>query len=153
MWEQIYETLRTGMRDGQQTRSGMALEVCARAHVHVLRSALTFAALDGSTFITRAHQEAALAIWDYAEASAMYLFGHVSGDPVTEVIHAALAARGPLSRTDISRLFSRHMDAGTIQTALDALLASGRARMWKEPTSGGPREMWEAVAPASGDAA
>ncbi len=144
VWDQVYEPLRTGMRDGKPSRSGMALDVCARAHVHVMRHALTFAALDGSSVMTAKHQEAALAIWDYAEASAMYLFGHVSGDPIAEVIADALVARGPLTRTQISQLFNRHVESGAIQTALDTLAASGRGRMWKEQTSGGPREMWGA---------
>jgi hypothetical protein len=147
-WEAIYESLRTGERDGQSTRTGMAVEVCARAHVHVTRMALIFAALDGSAHITTAHQEAALAIWDYCEACACYLFGQLSGDPIVEVIADALAARGPLSRTDISRLFNRNVEASAIQAALDSLASAWRASMHKEPTSGGPREIWTACAPA-----
>jgi hypothetical protein len=145
VWEVIYEPLRTGKREDMPKRTGMALDACARAHVHVTRMALIFAALDGSSCITIAHQEAALAIWNYAEASAMYLFGHVSGDPMAEVIMEALTTRGPFSRTDIGRLFNRHVESAAIQATLDTLKEAGRARMWKVPTNGGPREMWDAV--------
>jgi hypothetical protein len=150
VWEQVYESLRTGEVDGKSSRSGMALEVCARAHVHVLRTSLIFTAVDGSHVMRAEHQEAALAIWDYAEACAMYLFGHVSGDPIAEVIYDALCQCGPLNRTEISRLFSRHTDAGAIQAGLDSLRTTGRARSWNEDTGGRSREMWEAVLQAGG---
>jgi hypothetical protein len=150
VWETVYEALRTGEREGKQTRSGMAIEVCARAHVHVMRIAFTFAALDGSTLVKPEHQEAALAIWDYAEACALYLFGHVSGDPVAEVIYDALRQRGPLTRTQISQLFSRHTDAGVIQHALATLRDAGRARTWTEKTAGHSCELWAVTEAAGG---
>lgn len=143
-WAGVYESLRTGIGpDGKPTRKGMAKEVCARAHVQVMRISLIFAALDGSHVITAAHQEAALAVWDYCEACAAYLFSQVSGDPTAEVIHTALVERGQMTRTEISKLFSRHVEHGAIQAALDALTAEGRASSRKESTSGGPRELWE----------
>jgi hypothetical protein len=141
IWEGVYEPLRRG----DAKRTGMAREVCARAHTHVLRIALIFAALDGSAQITAAHLQAALAIWTYLEACAVYLFSRASGSPIADVIYDALVARGPLTRTDISHLFSRHVTAAQIQGALDTLLADGRVHKHKEETAGAPREIWEAV--------
>lgn len=146
-WKSVYESLRRGRTgpNGAPLRTRMAVEVCARAHVHVLRWALTFAALDGSATITCQHLDAAGALWDYAEASAIYVFGEVSTDPMAETIYKGLVERGPLTRTEIWGLLGRHTSAEAVQQALDTLVADGRARCEREETAGPPRELWSAV--------
>jgi hypothetical protein len=143
LWEAQYELLREGGREGLPPREGMAKDVCARAHVAVLRIALIFAALDGSPLITAAHLDAALACWDYCERCAAYLFGDVAGDPVENVIARALKERRKMTRNDVMNLYGRHRPSAAIQTALDALLTAGKVRTFQEPTNGRPAEWWE----------
>jgi hypothetical protein len=145
VWDHVYEKLR---RD--ETRRGLAREVCARAQVMVMRFSLIFAALDGSPVITREHQEAALALWDYCEACAAYLFDDVSGDPIADVIADALN-HSPQSRTKISGLFRRHVEKVVIDGALDQLVADGRAYRVMEETAGRSCEMWYAKEAAQAD--
>jgi hypothetical protein len=145
VWNGVYESLRTGERDGAPGRAGLAREVCARAHVQVTRMAAIFSALDGSATMRVPHQDAALAVWDYSEATAAYLFSGVSGDPITEVIADALVKRGPMTRTDISKLFSRHQSKADIDGALADVLATGRACSEQVATSGRPMEVWDAT--------
>jgi len=57
VWHEVYE----GLHRGNEQRPGLTAEVCARAHVLVIKLSLIFAALDGSHTITAAHQDAALA--------------------------------------------------------------------------------------------
>jgi len=138
-------TTARGGREGLPERRGMALDVCSRAQVMVLRLSVIFAAMDRSDTITTAHQEAALAIWDYCERCAAYLFSDVAGDPVENVIADALRARGKLSRDELRGLFSRHQPSAAIQMALDALLAARKVRCVKQQTPGRSFEYWEWV--------
>jgi hypothetical protein len=141
-WGKVYETLRSGERERLPPRQGLALDACARAHVMVLRIALIFAALDGSSVITIAHQDAALAIWEYSERCAAYLFGDLAGDPVENVIADALRQSGRMRREELRALFSRHLPAAALQVALDALERAGKVHQTKEQTAGRPVEFW-----------
>lgn len=87
---------------------------------------------------------AALALWDYAEASARYVFGEATGDPVADQILDAVRDAGDegMTRTEISNLFGRHKNAGHINRALSLLLAARRVRRESEDTGGGPSERW-----------
>lgn len=144
-WSTIYDQLRTGERQGLPPRQGMALDACARAHVAVMRIALIFAALDSSSVITTRHQNAALAVWDYSEHCAAYLFGDLASVPVENVIADALQRRGRMRREELRALFSRHLPATALQVALDALEQAGKARQTLEQTGGRPGEYWEWV--------
>lgn len=144
-WVEQYELLRRGGRPGLPERKGAALDVTARGHVMVLRMALIFAAMDGSDVITTAHQDAALAVWDYCERCAAYLFGDVSADPIENTISDALQREGRMRREQLLALFSRHQATASIQLALDALQRAGRVRSSKEQTSGRPIEWWQWV--------
>jgi hypothetical protein len=108
---------------------------------------LLYALLDTSRTIERPHLEAALACWDYAEASARYLFGASLGDPVADTILGALG-RSPkgLTRTDISGLFKNHAKASQIDRALTALRDANLAAPTVKGTGGRPSEVWHVLA-------
>src|SRR5207247_2472153 len=67
-WWDLYPTLT-------EPNDGLTGAVCARAEAHVVRLALLYALLDRARAIELAHLEAALALWDYAHASARWVFG------------------------------------------------------------------------------
>jgi hypothetical protein len=100
--------------------------------------------MDESETIEYEHLAAALALWDFAEESARYIFGDATGDPVADDIAEALKAAGDdgLSRTDIRDLFGRHKSADRINGALAVLLKLGRLRKEDVPTGGRPTERW-----------
>ena len=51
-----------------------------------MRLALIYALLDQAEAIDVVHLEAGLAVWQYCEASARYIFGDLLGDPAADLI-------------------------------------------------------------------
>ncbi len=140
VWAAIYSDL-------SDAKPGLFGSLIARSEAQVLRLALLYALLDTSRTIERPHLEAALACWDYAEASARYLFGASLGDPVADTILGALG-RSPkgLTRTDISGLFKNHAKASQIDRALTALRDANLAAPTVKGTGGRPSEVWHVLA-------
>ena len=98
-WEAVYPTLSAG-------QPGLLGAVTARAEAQVLRLSLVYALLEGVDQIDVPHLKAALAVWEYCEASAAYIFGNALGDPVADEICTALQHAGDgMSRTAIRDLF------------------------------------------------
>src|SRR5262249_54043770 len=94
------------------------------------------------------HLRAALALWEYCETSARYVFGDALGDPVADEILRALRNNPDgLTRTAIRDLFGRNRNADQIGRALALLLQNGLARVVSEQRDGGPAERWFAVFP------
>ena len=138
-WVAIYPGLSEG-------RPGLVGAAIARSEAYVIRLAVTYAMLDGTDVIGLPHLRAALAVWDYAETSARYVFGDTAGDPVADRILDALRAAGaPMNRTDISAALGRHAPAEAITRALEALRAQGRVQCHSVATAGRPAETWEAA--------
>jgi hypothetical protein len=142
LWEAVYPKLSEG-------EPGLVGAVLARAEAHVLRLSLIYAALETSPVVTMDHLEAALAVWDYAEASARRIFGDLLGLTVADAILAALRSRGPMTRDDITNaVFSRNRPASEIEAALRLLEERGKARKSSRPSESGkgrPAEIWEAT--------
>lgn len=139
LWNKIYPALSEGGR-------GMLGAVTGRAEAQVLRLSLIYALLGGARVIKLPHLKAALAVWDYCEQSAAYLFGTATGDPTADRILEALKANpAGLGRADIRQLFSQHKTQPQIEHALDLLHDAGLATWRKEKTSGRPKERWTAL--------
>ena len=135
-WSEVYGPLSEG-------KPGLLGAVTGRAEAQVMRLAALYAAMDQSNTIEEEHLLAALALWDYAESSARYIFGGATGDPVADRIMEALRARPDgLTRTEIRDLFKRNESGERIDQALTLLLAVGHARSTREETGGRPVERW-----------
>ena len=109
-----------------------------------MRLALLYALLDRCPVIRADHLRSALALWDYAERSAAYIFGDALGDPDADALLDALrSASGGLTRTDIrERVFQKNKSAERIAQTLALLSASGLAHARTEATGGRPAERW-----------
>lgn len=109
-----------------------------------MRLAALYAVMDESYEIEHEHLLAALALWEYAEASARYIFGDATGDPAADQIDEALKAAGGdgMTRTEISHVLGRNRSADHINRALGLLLSIGRVRRETEETRGRPSERW-----------
>jgi hypothetical protein len=110
-----------------------------------MRIAALYAVLDCSSVIRPEHLAAALAVWEYCEASAVATFGDAIGDQVADEILLSLRSRGSMTRTEISTLFARHKNKEHIERALELL--SGINLIIREYTETGGRraEVWRAV--------
>jgi hypothetical protein len=148
MTKQAREAWEVAYGDLSADRLGLLGAITARAEAQVIRLALLYALLDGRHEIDVAHLRAALALWEYSEASAVRIFGDALGDPVADEIYRALKPAGAsgMSRTTIRDLFGRHQSAGRIGAALALLKTNHRARSETVSTGGRPCEMWFAVA-------
>jgi hypothetical protein len=134
LWREVYGPLSEG-------KPGLFGAVIGRAEAQVLRLAALYAVMDGSRTIDAVHLEAALALWEYAEQSALYVFGEATGDPVADTILEALgSAPSGLTRNEIRNLFTRHRSSERIRGALEELARLGRARRESRSTGGRPEE-------------
>jgi hypothetical protein len=139
-WKAVYTNLSAA-------QPGLLGAVVARAEAQVVRLAMIYALANGKTEVDVVHLKAALAVWEYCEASAARIFGQALGDPVADEILLALrqANTEGMTRTAIRDLFGRNRSGDRIGAALALLLTKGRARAETRETSGRPAEVWFAV--------
>lgn len=135
-WRSIYREL-SGDRPDSYADS------VSRAEAQVMRLACIYAALDCADVVRLPHLRAAVAVWDYCEASASCIFDRGAIDPVEMKISAALSGNAEgMTRTEISRLFSGNRTAQEIERALGSLSKAGKAQMEPTHTSGRPEQRW-----------
>jgi hypothetical protein len=139
-WEAVYPTLSAG-------QPGLLGAITGRAEAQAIRVAFLYALLDRQDRIGVAHLRAALAFWEFSEASAAHIFGNLLGDPVADDILLALRQAGSsgMTRTGISGLFGRNQSADRIGAALRLLATHGLARMVTRGTGGRSAEVWIAT--------
>jgi hypothetical protein len=126
-------------------KPGLLGAIVGRGHVHVLRLATLWALLDRDDVIRRPHLRAALAVWEYAQASALYIFGAALGDDTADTIldHLRSAADAGMTRTDIHAAFKRNQANHEITQALNVLFAAGLTYPKREQRDhGAPTERW-----------
>ena len=129
LWRTIYEELSEG-------KSGMLGAVIARAEAQVMRLSCLYALLDKSSLVSQDHLSAAIALWEYCEASARFVFGMSLGDPVADEIKKALDENEEgLTRTEISNYLGRNKSSNQISRCLNLLVESGMAISKKEGDS------------------
>ena len=140
LWRSRYPELSEG-------KPGLLGAVTSRAEAQVMRMACIYALLNHSDTIRQDHLFAALAVWDYCEASARFIFGDALGDPLADELLSKLkCAPDGLTRTEINHAFGRNRQEVEIQRALAVLADSGRARCRKEKRGGGrPAERWYCI--------
>ena len=113
LWRGMYEDLST-------PPEGRLGKILGRAEAQVMRLALLFALLDEANHIDVQHLDAAMVFWRYCEASARHIFGEMFTNPKTQRIWEALD-KGPMTRSEISALFSNNASKEQIDAALDEL--------------------------------
>jgi hypothetical protein len=139
IWVSIYESLT-------RSKPGLLGEILARAAAQVIRLSSLYAMLDSSREIGAKHLLAALAVWNYTEASARKLFGDLTGDADADAILSALRSQHEgLTRTEISNLFARNLSAARIERALNSLLGFELVRFEDDRSSGRKSTRWFAI--------
>ena len=114
IWMNVYLKLSKG-------NGGIIGDLLGRATNHIIRLSMLHALMDFKTTIEAHHIETALAIWDYCEQSARYIFeSQAAVDPVQKKVVEALQA-GPKTATEINKYFNHHAKAEKIQMAIKEL--------------------------------
>jgi hypothetical protein len=142
-WREVYSELSEG-------KPGLLGAVTSRAEAQVMRLACLYALQDMSYVVRPEHLTAALALWEYCEASARYIFGQRLGDPVADELLSALRkhAQG-MTRTEIRDWFQRNRKVQEIDRALLLLSKQGLIRREDSQSGGRPVERWFAVTKAT----
>jgi hypothetical protein len=137
VWAENYERLET-------SRFGYLAKITQRASPYVLRLSLIYALLDKSNLIEKEHLEAALAVWQYSENSARYIFGEQLENRDAQKILNALQENSEtgLARSEIRDLFDRHITNQKLNAALSLLLEYNLAEPIKQETKGRSKEIW-----------
>jgi len=144
-WTLIYRPLSV------TNRSGLVAALLARAEAQVLRLAIVYALLDGKAEIDTVHLKAAVAVWEYSERSAYFIFKDATGQSDADVILKALrdASDVGMTGTEISNLFAGGRSAVLLAQALQLLLENGLAMVTREEkgagTAGRPVNRWRAT--------
>jgi hypothetical protein len=141
IWESIYAALSAG-------GDGLHGAVTARAEAQVIRLALIYCLLDGSPQIDRPHLLAALAIWDYCDATAKFVFGSSLGNKIADELMRRLRGSGSvgMTRTEIRDAFNKHLSAERLGAALELLRSKGlvACEIGQLHVAGGrPPEIWK----------
>lgn len=102
-------------------------KILARAEAHVLRLAMIYAVLDNEETIDVEHLKAALAVWDYCERSAVWIFGKQSRSSLANRILAAIKEKTTgFTKTEIANdVLGKNANAEAINDAFSELLSSG----------------------------
>jgi len=137
LWEEVYPSLSEG-------KEGLLGAILARAEANVTRLACIYALTDQSVEIKPEHLKAALAIWQYCEASVKYIFRDTTRNKLTDRIYTLLLEHEKgMTRTDINNYYQKHKSSKEIQEALDLLNYVGIVDMEKLETKGRPVEVWK----------
>jgi len=140
LWHTVYHQLA-------EPQPGIAGQIAARAEAHTIRLALIYALTDNSRTIQPQHLDAALALWDYAQRSAVWALERTASDPLAQQIHAALKHALPdgLTRTQLRDLLHRNPATAQLDQALAALAHDGKVASQRVLTAGRPAELWTAT--------
>lgn len=140
LWRAVYPVL-------SRDRYGLAGSLTGRAEAHVLRLSLLYAVLDLSTAVRPEHLAAAIALWEYCEASVRFVFGDSTGDPLADDLLALIRRSGDgITRSELREFIGSKTPADRIGRALGLLLRAGLARSETRETGGRPAELWFAAA-------
>ncbi len=128
---------------------GLFGKVTARAEAQVRRLACIYALLDQSSIVDLPHLAAALAVWQYAEDSARFIFGDRIGDGLADKILAALReVPGGLSRSEIyNEVCKKNKSRSEIEAALSLLQQKGMVAKRIDSYAKRPTETWTYVRP------
>jgi len=140
LWRTCYEKLHA-------ERPGIAGALLSRGDAHVRRLAMLYALGDECCQVGRRHLEAALAVWQFCEASVRELFGTKTGDPLADELMEKLkeAGTGGMNRTAIHSAFNNNRPVERITAALETLRRNGLAHSPGRQPGGHPgrsEERW-----------
>ena len=131
LWRTVYPTL-------SQEHTGLVGSIINRAEAQTLRLALVYALWDGQAEITAKHLQAGLAMWQYAQDSAMYIFGGRVFDPLESKI-LQLLREGSMTATELYRALNGNVSKERLQPVLQQLEAQQRICISKQKTDGRPK--------------
>lgn len=145
LWESVYDKLT-------EERLGAFGKATTRARPQVVRLSCIYALLDMSRVVKREHLEAALAVWQFCEDSARYLFGDSTGISKVDKTLRALRTAGlnGLARAAITTdVFKNNISAPELTEVLSVLQRHKLAFCNVEGSGRAETERWYAYSVVS----
>lgn len=140
LWHKLYYEVSVDL-------PGIIGSMTSRAETQILRIAMIYCLIDGTTNISSNHLEAAFAVWNFSKESTVYLFSFHNPedrDPETTLFIDALSEKD-LSQSDVSNLFCGHKTSRELNVFLSELESMNLIRQTKLKTSGRSKTMWSLV--------
>jgi hypothetical protein len=138
IWRGVYPELSEG-------KPGLLGAMTSRAEAHVMRLSAIYALLDRSAVVKPDHLLAALAVWQFCDDSAKFIFGESLGDPLAdEILRPLRMSETGMTKTEISNLFGRNKSSAQLTRALHMLIQQGLVHCDKQETEGRTAEVWRA---------
>lgn len=140
LWEDVYPRL-------SEPKPGLLGAVTSRAEAQVKRIASIYAILETESYIRINHLRAGLALWQYCEKSAAYIFGNSLGDPEAEKLLEAIRDSGEkgMTATEIHRkVFASRGDKTHHAEKIALLVENGLIVCEKDPKRPTAR-IWKTV--------
>ncbi len=136
LWEQKYPILSGG-------HAGLHGKLTSRAEAQVRRLACVYALLDQCSTVETHHLQAGLALWDFCDRSAGYLFracgpGHKAEniDPVREVVEIIRSLGGRTTLKTIRGKRRKFREAGVLEPIIEQAIDRGLLRRRQSSSSG-----------------
>ena len=142
LWHDLYPSLTAD-------RPGAWGKATSRGEAQTLRLSMIYALLDGTTVIDVPHLQAALAVWQYAEASARLIFheNEETLDPLEKLLLEQITRFPGINRKRLHKALGGHVSAEVMVKALGTLAEQGKARAEQVATGGRPSECWSPILP------
>jgi hypothetical protein len=129
MWVDLYTEL-------SKDHSGLVGAVINRAEAQVLRLSMIYALLDSSMVIKPEHLGSALAVWQYCEDSARFIFSGREINPYAQKLSDLLMTHEQMTTKGIFDAFSRNITKQQLDEAVTELLAQNKITVEKHKTDG-----------------
>lgn len=137
-WEKQYHVVSVD-------KTGLLGSITSRSEAHVLRLALLFCLLDCSEMIERHHIEAGVQLVEFCNESVEFIFSTpAEAEAGTDADRLLMALNnGPLTQSDVSKLFSGHKSRRELVEMLNDLQALNKIKATKTP--GSKKIVWEKI--------
>lgn len=142
-WESMYA------ESSARRLPGLIGALTARREAQTARLALVYALLDRSPGVDVHHLAAGEAVWDYAERSAVHIFGVSTGNRRSDQL-LLLLADGPIDWKS-AKVELGIRESADLQDAIDVLSSAGLASVVTVPRKGGGRPLRVIARPGGPD--
>lgn len=131
LWDSEYDRLT-------EDRPGIAGAITARGEAQVVRLSMIYALFDGKKEVDSEHIRAALAMWNYSQASAEYIFSDdaKSSKLDAKIREVLLVGRGGMTLTEMHRATGNNHKAAEMRGSIQRLVDAGVVRAEAIKTKG-----------------
>jgi hypothetical protein len=136
LWGNVYKDL-------SKENSGLVGAVINRAEAQVIRLSMIYALLEGEHMIDDMHIESALAVWEYCESSARFIFSGRDVDPNVNKLFSLVKEQGKIEATDVYKHFQNHITKEKMQKVIGELVSQQRIIVEQIQTGGRPRTIFK----------